>query len=251
MLPRSAPFVASAFWWEIRMTAPLKTGPTSANEIRPAASFAPTQTYRSRPKKVYDSSDPARRCFVSSMSRTSSRPALSSMKVSVPLSGVTTYCPPFVLATTERRSVPTPGSTTETKTVPAGQNGMVCRNRYAASQTEYSGMSCVRSNMASPASTPKATPFMDATAPSLRPKSVWKTSADFAPAVAEQARRNTKNTAMQNERLFIANILPICRSRRRARTTHMYPRRPAKRPVRNSDNRERISPGCRRFPKPG
>ncbi len=59
-------------------------------------------------------------------------PSFSATSVSVPLSGVTKYCPFFVWATTDLRLVPTPGSTTETNTVPAGQYGAVCHRRYDA-----------------------------------------------------------------------------------------------------------------------
>ena len=43
------------------------------------------------------------------------------MCVSVPLSGVMIYWPAVVLTAIERRAEPTPGSTTLTNTVPAGQ----------------------------------------------------------------------------------------------------------------------------------
>ena len=63
----------------------------------------------------------------------------------MPLSGVTKYCPVFVRMTTERRAVPTPGSTIDTNTVPAGQKGATCRSRYAAVRMSYGGICCVRS----------------------------------------------------------------------------------------------------------
>lgn len=72
---------------------------------------------------------PRRRFFVSSISRTVSMPSSSAMSVSVPLSGLTKKCPLFVFSTTDFRSVPTPGSMTDTNTVPAGQNGAACFNR--------------------------------------------------------------------------------------------------------------------------
>jgi len=77
-----------------------------------------------------------------------------------------------VRTTMLRRDVPTPGSTTDTNTVPSGQYCTVCTSRYEASQMLYCGMSCVRSKIDNLGSTLSATPYIAETAPSEVPKSV-------------------------------------------------------------------------------
>ena len=122
--------------------------------------------------------------MISSISNVSSGPRSSSIRVSKPLSGQTKIRPPASLAATLLRLVPTPGSTTITKTVSADQYGAVCRKRYAPSRMLNAGISWVRSTTLRSALTPRATPFMAATAPSRSPKSVIKTNAPklFIPA---------------------------------------------------------------------
>ena len=73
----------------------------------------------SRPWNVDDNFVPIiQSVFV--ISRTPSMPSRCSTSVSRPLSGSTKYCPRFDLATIALRVLPTPGSTTTTKTVSAG-----------------------------------------------------------------------------------------------------------------------------------
>ena len=70
---------------------------------------------------MYDAPEFGNLFIFSSISLASTIPHIRLTCVNVPLSGVTIYCPVAVFTTTLFLSVPTPGSTTDTKTVPSAQ----------------------------------------------------------------------------------------------------------------------------------
>src|SRR6476659_1059948 len=128
MFPLIILLLRTGRWYSSRTILCCSNGPTSSNEIFPAANLEAVYTYTSRPWNVNEFSEPGRRLIFSSISRTASIPSASLINVKVPLSGVTKYWPDFDFITIDFLAVPTPGSTTETNTVPAGQKGAAWYN---------------------------------------------------------------------------------------------------------------------------
>src|ERR1051325_11195944 len=142
-----------------------RRGPTSASGS-PFASAAATGAKRSRPWNVLLPSGRKSASFSTECA------VPSPTSVSNPLSGARKIFSSRCSATIFR-SVPTPGSTTQTKIVPAGQYATIVLRNPAASTTSYGAMSCARSYSGAGVRA-AITPFIAATYGSRVPKSVMR-----------------------------------------------------------------------------